>query len=137
MPNFKTHCAISKIRIGNDFADLHRWIDEPQEEFGQDHRILRHSYNEGDKNYIKEYWDSRGGLGEKAVIEWLFHIATDNLATAYSMSKKDFSYGYKTYNLMQFGFSETGFIHCSFSRVNEQELDSVFEDELDEEELTS
>ena len=36
---------------------------------------------------------------------------------------------------MQFGFIETGFIHFSFNRVNEQKLDSVFEDALDEKEL--
>jgi hypothetical protein len=44
--------------------------------FGADHRVERHFYNEDDKNYIKGYWDAKGeGLGEKAVVEWLFHIA--------------------------------------------------------------
>jgi hypothetical protein len=45
-------------------------------------------------------------LGEKAVIEWLFHIVIDNLATAFGMSGKSFSYGPKTYNRMEFGFGQ-------------------------------
>jgi len=107
MPSFKTHCAISKKRTGNDFAELHRWIDELAVTFGADHRIKRHYYNENDKNTIKKYWDAKEeGLGEKAVIEWLFHIAIDNLYTAFKMSNKSFSYGRKTYNFMQFGFEQ-------------------------------
>ena len=112
------------------------WMDEPQSEFGQDHRIARHSYNENDKNYIKTYWDNiESRLGEKAVIEWLFHIAPDNLDTAFKMSKQSFSYGSKAFNLMQFGLSESGYIHCRFYKVDETELDSIFAGEIDEEEL--
>jgi len=130
MPSFKTHCAISRKRTGNDFAELHRWIDEPTKRLGYEHRRKRHHLNETDKNKIREYWDSkREGLGEKAVIEWLFHIALDNLATAFKMSSKSFSYGQKTYNLMQFGLSKSGYIHCDFKRVDERELDFIFEDE--------
>jgi len=126
MPRFKTHCAISKKRTGNDFAELHRWIDEPRRRLGCDHRIERHHYNENDKNTIKGCW------GEKAVIEWLFHIALDNLDTAFKMSNQSFSYGHKTYNLMQFGLSKSGYIHCDFQRVDESELHFIFEDESEE-----
>lgn len=126
MPPFGTHCAISQKRTGNDFAELHRWIDEPTKELGLDHRIKRHYYNESDKNTIKGYW------GEKAVIEWLFHIAIDNLATAFKMSNQSFSYGDRTYNLMHFDLSKSGFIHCDFERVDENELHSIFEDESEE-----
>ena len=133
MPSFKTHCAISKKRTGNGFAELHRWIDKPTRSLGAEHRRKRHHYNEDDKNTIKKYWDSkREGLGEKAVIEWLFHIALDNLATAFKMSNKSFSYGSKAYNLMQFGLSKSGYIHCDFKRVDEHDLDFVFEDESEE-----
>ncbi|MDH7564063.1 MAG: hypothetical protein QHH24_04165 [Candidatus Bathyarchaeota archaeon] len=133
MPSLKTHCAISKKRTGNDFAELHRWIDEPTRTLGVDHRIKRHHYNENDKNTIKQYWDSkRKGLGEKAVIEWLFHIALDNLYTAFKMSKKTFSYGQKAYNFMQFGLSKAGYIHCKFDRVDEDELDFRFEGDFEE-----
>jgi hypothetical protein len=87
MPSVKTHCAISLKRTGIDFAELHRWIDEPTGRLGSEHRIRRHHYNEKEKNLIKGYWDAkRGGLGEKAVIEWLFHMAIDNLATASRMT---------------------------------------------------
>lgn len=133
MPSFKTHCAISKKRTGNDFAELHRWIDEPTKRLGHDHRMKRHYFNEDDKNTIKRYWDAkREGLGEKAVIEWLFHIALDNLHTAFRMSSKSFSYGPKTYNLMQFGLSKSGYIHCEFERVDERDLHLIFEDESEE-----
>jgi hypothetical protein len=133
MPSVKVHCAISQKRTGNDFAELHRWIDKPKAELGYDHRIERHTFNEKDKNYIKEYWDAKGeGLGEKAVIEWLFHIAIDNLDPAFKMSKKSFSYGDKTYNLMEFGLSESGYIHCNFYRKDEDELRFIFEGESEE-----
>ncbi len=129
MPSFRTHCAISKKRTGNDFAELHRWIDKPTKRLGYDHRIERHHFNEDDKNTIKGYWDAKKeGLGEKAVIEWLFHIALDNLATAFRMSNKSFSYGDKTYNLIRFGMSKSGYIYCDFERVNERDLRSTFED---------
>ncbi|UCE16723.1 MAG: hypothetical protein JSV12_03740 [Candidatus Bathyarchaeota archaeon] len=130
MPSFKIHCAISKKRTRNNFAELHRWIDESATILGYDHRIERHHFNKDDKNTIKRRWDAkREGLGEKAVIEWLFHIALDNLATAFRMSKKSFSYGPKTYNLMRFGLSKSGYIHCEFERVDERDLRSIFEDE--------
>lgn len=74
----------------------------------------------------------KGGLGEKALIEWLFHIALDNLSTAFKMSKQRFSYGDKTYNLMEFGLNKSGYIHCNFKRVDEQELQYIFDDEPEE-----
>jgi len=126
MPSFRTHCAISMKRTGNDFAELHRWIDEPTRELGPDHRIERHHFNEDDKNTIKGHW------GEKAFIEWLFHIALDNLYTAFKMSRQSFSYGDKTYNIMEFGLSKSGYIHCDFDRVEEYEFRFIFEDEYEE-----
>jgi len=133
MPSLKIHCAISKKRTGNNFAELHRWIDKSATILGYDHRVERHYFNEDDKNTIKRHWDAkREGLGEKAVIEWLFHIALDNLDTAFRMSSKSFSYGPKTYNLMQFGLSKSGYIHCEFKRVNERNLPFIFEDEYEE-----
>ena len=132
MPSLKIHCAISRKRTGNDFAELHRWIDEPTRRLGHEHRIKRHFLNEDDKNTIKTFWDAKGGLGEKAVIEWLFHIAIDNLYTAFKMSNKSFSYGYKTYNVMHFGLSRSGYIHCDFERVDERDLHVIFEDDYEE-----
>jgi hypothetical protein len=131
MPSFRTHCAISKKRTGNDFAELHRWIDEPTIRLVYDHRMESHYFNEDDKNTIKR-WDTKGeGLGEKAVIEWLFHIALDNLDTAFKVSQK--IYGERTYNIMKFGLSKSGYIHCIFDRADEDELNSIFEEEYGEE----
>lgn len=77
MPNVNTHCKISKTRTkGNEFRELHEWMDEPQKFLGHNHRIERHSFHEGYKKYIEEEW------GTRAVVEWLFHIALDNLETA-------------------------------------------------------
>jgi len=129
MPSLKTHCAISMKRTGIDFEELHGWIDASAEELGYDHRTRRHHFNQSDKNTIKGYWDAKGGLGEKAVIEWLFHIALDNLSTAFKMSKQGFSYGDKAYNLMEFGLNKSGYIHCNFRTVEEHELRYIFDDE--------
>jgi len=87
------------------------------------------SYDRGVREHIN---NMHACIGEKAVIEWLFHIALDNLATAWRMSNKSFSYGPKTYNLMQFGLSKSGYIHCDFKRVDERSLPFRFEDESQE-----
>ena len=130
MPNLKTHCAISKKRTNYDFADLHKWIDEPKKKLGFDHRQERHYFNERDMKYIKNYWDKRKkGLGEKAIIEWLFHIAIDNLDTAFRLSSKDFSYGEKTFNFMEFGIQKSGFIHCNFDHLPDKELNKMMQEE--------
>lgn len=121
MPSVNVHCAISKKRTGNEFAELHEWIDKSKKP-GPDHRVKRHYYNVKDRNQVKKRW------GEKAMIEWLFHIAIDNLDTAYKMSKQSFSYGKKTFNLMQFGFSKSGYIHCTFETVDESEFEFMFKD---------
>ena len=89
MPNLGAHCAISKQRTGVAFEELHRWIDSPAEELGSDHRIIRHAYTRDDANKIRRYWDRKkgSGWGDKAVIEWLFHIAIDNIHTAFKFSQ--------------------------------------------------
>lgn len=76
MPDTETHCKISKARTGNEFRELHKWMDEATEYLGADHRIERHFFTQEYKNYIKNKWT------DKAVVEWLFHIALDNLETA-------------------------------------------------------
>ncbi|MFH0712026.1 MAG: hypothetical protein V1889_02860 [archaeon] len=77
MPDVNTHCKISKDRTNKEFRELHEWIDEPQKFFGINHRLERHSLNDIYKKYIEENFG-----GKRAVIEWLFHIAIDNLETA-------------------------------------------------------
>ena len=128
MSNFKAHCAISKQRTGFDFAKLHRWIDNPPEAkfLGADHRIERHAFTIEDRETIKKYWDSKKGFGwgEKAVIEWLFHIAIDNISTAFKLSKK--CYGENTYNLIKIGISKSGFINVDFNRASDFQLRKQF-----------
>lgn len=85
---------------------------------------------------IKSYWEKKKGKGwgQKAVIEWLFHIAIDNMDTAFKFSKKDFSYGKNAYNHMEFGLSRSGYIHCDFNRKEDNELHAIFNDEEPHEE---
>ena len=106
MPSVEVHCEISKIRTkGNDWRELHEWVDAPQKEKGIDHRKKRHAYNKRDEQYIKKYWDDKKGKGwgDKAIVEWLFHIAVDNLYTSYKKSYK--VYGENTYNIFVFGIN--------------------------------
>jgi len=119
MPSVKKHCAISEKRTGYAFGKLHEWIDEDAEELGVDHRKKRHYFNRKDQKEIKDYWDAKKGegWGEKAVVEWLFHIALDNLETAYKLSLKDSSYGRNTYNCIEVAFSRNGYIDCKFDRI--------------------
>jgi hypothetical protein len=123
MPNLKTHRAISQKRTGFDFAELHKWVDEPKKKLGFNHRQERHYLNDADMKTIKDRW------GEKAIIEWLFHIAIDNLNTAFKLSSKHFSYGKKAFNSMEFEFYKSGFIHCNFKRIPENELKMLDLDE--------
>ncbi len=124
MPNLAAHCAISRQRTGFDFESLHQWIDHPPEDrfLGPDHRIVRHSYDSRDMEYIRNHWEREKGpgWGEKAVVEWLFHIAIDNLSTAYKFSRG--CYGGNTYNLIHVGIEESGFVHVGHERVLDSQL---------------
>lgn len=118
MPSVKTHCAISKQRTTFAFGELHEWIDKDAKTTGVDHRKERHHFNLADKKAIKDYWDkTKGkGWGEKAIVEWLFHIALDNIDTAYKLSLKRRSYGHNTYNCIEVHLHPNGYIDCSFTR---------------------
>lgn len=135
MPNLRTHCAISKKRTGYGFEGLHKWIDEPAKEYGMNHRIKRHYLNDKDLKNIKKFWDRKKGKGwgQKAVIEWLFHIALDNMDTAFKFSKQEWSYGNRAFNHMEFGLANNGFIHCDFNYKDDNELHALFEDNENDE----
>ena len=124
MPSVRIHCAISEKRTGFAFRELHKWIDEDAKNMGVSHREKRHYFNEKDKKAIKDYWDKlKGkGWGEKAIVEWLFHIAIDNLETAYKFSSKEGSYGRKTYNCIKLVFNPNGYIDCDFERLPSDQL---------------
>jgi|SRR3989344_1467355 len=122
MPSLKFHCAISRERTGNTYRELHEWIDAPQREMGVNHRTERHSFNLKEKNYIENRW------GEKAVVEWLFHIAIDNLETAFKSANKAYR-GNNAYNFFKFGLSnDSKFIHFDFDRLDDDELEDEFGD---------
>ena len=119
MPSVKKHCAISEKRTGYAFGRLHEWIDADTKAHGVNHRNKRHYLNDVDKDKIKKYWDKvmGEGWGEKAIVEWLFHIAVDNLYTAYKFSLRKDSYGANTYNYIEVAFNRNGYIDCRFDRI--------------------
>jgi len=119
MSSVRIHCAISKKRTGFAFRELHEWIDEDAKNVGVSHRKKRHYFNLKDQKTIKDYWDKMKGKGwgEKAIVEWLFHIAIDNLETAYKLSLKEGSYGQNTYNYIKVVLNPNGYIDCEFKRL--------------------
>jgi hypothetical protein len=125
MPSNKIHCAISKKRTGHTFEELHQWIDKPSEESGVDHRRERHNYDKKDEEYIRNYWEKKEGLGDKAVVEWLFHIALDNLCTSFKESHK--IYKNNTYNFYTIGLHESGYINLDFHHFPDDELNKKFD----------
>ena len=105
MPNIKTHTAISKKRTGKGYDELHQWIDEGSKVLGKCHRIERHAQSSDYEKYIEKKY------GKKGVIEWLFHIALDNLETANKIA----AYVYKKpYKKMEIVFDKIGIRNCSF-----------------------
>ena len=84
MPSLLLHCAVSRKRTGHSYRSLHQWMDRSYSLLGVNHRSERHYYKIKIENEIKKKW------GEEAVVEWLFHIALDNLETAFKRSKKYF-----------------------------------------------
>jgi len=116
MPSLRIHCKISEERTGKKFEHLHRWIDEPQKEKGINHRTERHSFNIKEANYIRYKW------GERAVVEWLFHIAIDNLETAFKEANKIYRKN-NVYNFFKFGLiPDSKFIFFDFERFNQYDV---------------
>ena len=110
MPNFKVHCEISKRRTnGNDYAELHKWMDEATEYLGHNHRLERHFFTSEYKDYIAAKW------GEKAVVEWLFHIAIDNMETANKFAIKAYK---KSYDGIDIKFDGKMLSQCNFIKTN-------------------
>ncbi len=127
LPNLRIHCAISKQRTGYAFKELHEWIDSSSEKLGSDHRIERHAYTEKDRAAIRKWNRKKGsGWGNKAIVEWLFHIAVDNINTAFKFSKRRHYYGKRTYNLLEIGIQDSGYIHAAFDRLSKKELEEKF-----------
>jgi len=126
MPSVRKHCEMSKQRTGHSFFKLHKWIDRYQDSLGVDHRQKRHAFTRFDESRIIDFWDFEMDfeLGDKAVVEWLFHNAIDNLETAFKKSKR--CYGNKRYNYIKIGFSESGEIYLDCQRLREKTLETIF-----------
>jgi len=105
MPNKEVHKAISKHRTKEEFEELHKWMDEATEYLGVNHRLERHFYTEEYKNFIEKTW------GKKAVVEWLFHIALDNLETATKFADKVYN---SSYDGIEIDFKDGKIISCKF-----------------------
>ena len=124
MPTVEEHCKISLERTkgDNEYRELHEWIDEPKRQLGINHRLKRHTDNAVDREYIRNRW------GEKAVVEWLFHIAIDNLVTAYRASNN--VYG-TAYNYYRFALPDHGELVLDFDKLSNAELIRRFRDKND------
>jgi hypothetical protein len=125
MPNSKTHFAISKIRTGKTFESLHKWIDENKEDRGVNHRAKNHFYTDELKNFVSNNFG-----GPRAVSEWLFHIALDNLDTSVI---NDWNYAEEDRNFFKFGFGDK-FIFYDDKELDPDELESEFSDVYEDDE---
>jgi len=120
MPNHNVHCAISKKRTGKSYSELHEWIDDQSftKLCGVNHRRYRHHYTIKDENYIRRRW------GDGAVIEWLFHIALDNLETAHKRAQK---FGIEDKNYIKIAFDgESRYIYSEFRVITEGGMSQEF-----------
>ncbi len=70
MPPYAKHLETSAGRTGNDYQQMHDWLDNHP-----DHKAARHDLAALAENraYVKETW------GEKAVTEFFLHVAEDLL----------------------------------------------------------
>lgn len=82
MARLREHMAMSVQRTGKTYRELHVWVDEPRRWLRADHRTERHAYSAAMKSYVERRW------GKTAVVEWLLHIAMDNIDTALKFMRR-------------------------------------------------
>jgi hypothetical protein len=123
MPFGKVHEAISKIRTGKPYSELHKWIDYDEKGLGSDHRKERHYYTQALKDEVKRFGE------HEAIGEWLFHIALDNLDTSVT---NDWSYLKRNTNFFRFGFAKDGFVYYDSEKISRDELEEEFSDTYEE-----
>ena len=130
MPSNRVHCAVSRERTTFNFQELHKWIDEDKKKQGVNHRVNRHTYNLKEANVIEKYWEKEKGKGwgKKAVTEWLFHIAIDNLETAFKSANKAYR-GNNAYNFFKFALlPDSRYLYFDFDRLDDDGINKEFED---------
>ncbi len=118
MPNLKIHCEISKRRTGDTYEELHRWMDEATEYLGHNHRLERHFFTSEYKDFITKKW------GPKAVVEWLFHIAIDNIETAHKFAVDEYQ---KSFEEIDFKFEGKMISQCNFIKTTSGGNKKTFE----------
>jgi DNA-binding GntR family transcriptional regulator len=69
MPKIEVHCQDCINELGEDFKQVHIWLDEFAEKMGPNHRDVRH--HEGGIRLAKEKW------GERAAKAAEIHIRAD------------------------------------------------------------
>ncbi len=127
MPSNKVHCEISEKRTkGNSYQELHKWMDEASGYIGQDHRLERHFYTEEYRKYIAEKW------GDKAVVEWLFHIAIDNLETANKFAIEAYKQSFEEIGIK---FNGKMISQCKFIKMTSTGKPSEIKISVNEEEI--
>lgn len=60
MATFEEHCEDCKRELGAPFAEVHRWLDELQAEYGPMHRPFRH--HTGGVDQVRSRWGDRAAL---------------------------------------------------------------------------
>lgn len=69
MAEYKEHCADCKRELGEDFSQVHRWLDAYFRTWGPNHRSLRH-HKQGVES-VRKMW------GDKAASAAEIHIKKD------------------------------------------------------------
>jgi hypothetical protein len=118
MPNLQIHCDISKRRTGQTYEELHKWMDEATEYLGANHRLERHFFTSEYKEFISRKW------GAKAVVEWLFHIAIDNLETANKFAVEEYN---KPFEEIDIKFEGKYISQCNFLKTSSNGNKKTFE----------
>ena len=70
MPLFEKHCADCRNALGEDFAEVHRWLDEFYPTMGPRHRSVRH--HTAGVEEVRRLW------GDRAVQAAEIHIRADH-----------------------------------------------------------
>ena len=70
MPPYAKHLEISQQRTGNDYQQMHDWLDNYPDDKAARHDLAALAEN---RAYVKATW------GEEAVTEFLLHVAEDLL----------------------------------------------------------
>jgi hypothetical protein len=71
MPDLKTHCQDCLNELGEDFKDVHIWLDELFKYLGPAHREFRHT-RQGIEE-VRKRW------GDKAALAAKIHLKRDGV----------------------------------------------------------